>query len=136
MTLPEFPSWLEDSPYSPKYYDKHGMPISMARWSQLLGNYDEKHVAKTDLRVNGHDYYLSTVWLGMDYSFSMHPHAPIIFETMAFCDGDMAGLDEIFDRYSTFDQAMRGHKRWLRVLRRIAREQPRPKQLIHKGGKP
>ena len=45
-------------------------------------------------------------------------------------------IDEIFDRYSTMEEALRGHRRLLRELRGIARAQPRSKQLIHNGGKP
>ena len=64
MTLPDLPSWLEESPYAPKYYDMYGMPISMRRWSYLLGQ--DKHVAKSRFRMHGRQYYLSTVWLGLD----------------------------------------------------------------------
>jgi hypothetical protein len=73
--------------------------------------------------------WLSTVWLGIDYSF-MNVGRPIIFESMLFSpfahpdDFWPSGLhwfrnDLDMDRYSTEEEAMAGHKqlkqKWSRI---------------------
>lgn len=50
-------------------------------------------------------FYVSTVWLGVDYSFSFGP--PLIFETMVFFKS-WSELD--MERYTTEEQALAGHK--------------------------
>lgn len=57
-------------------------------------------------------YWVSTVWLGLDHSYS-EDAPPLIFETMVF-RGSYSGLD--MDRYTTEKQAKDGHikmvKKW------------------------
>jgi hypothetical protein len=66
---------------------------------------DYKRVAATTL-PNGR--WVSTVWLGFDYSFGDGP--PLIFETMVFpSERDMGELD--CERYSTEEAAKKGHER-------------------------
>jgi hypothetical protein len=50
------------------------------------------------------DVRVSTVFLGLDHSFWDGP--PILFETMVFINGSG---DEM-ERYSTWDEAVRGHE--------------------------
>lgn len=53
------------------------------------------------------DYFLSTVFLGIDYSFG--GDVPVLFETMLFCKGKDCGRH--FERYETIEQALEGHER-------------------------
>lgn len=88
-----------------RYYDKDGNIIPFDDWSKLYtGEY--KRVAETTLPDGT---WISTVWLGIDYSFGMG--APVIFETMVF-EKDADSADERdMDRYSTLAEAEQGHQR-------------------------
>jgi hypothetical protein len=50
---------------------------------------------------------VSTIFLGLDHNFGDGP--PLLFETMVF-SGRHAGVQE---RYSTWDEAVDGHARWV-----------------------
>ncbi len=86
----------------------------------MLYRLDGKQAVPTDLedaervfRGNRHvgdttigDTRVSTVFLGVDHAIS---GPPVLFETMCFggsYDGDQ-------ERYSTWDEAESGHKRWV-----------------------
>jgi len=68
-------------------------------------------------------FRVSTVFLGLDHNF--HDNGPPqLFESMAFSSGGWT--DEIMDRYSTWEEAERGHadmvesvreEEWLRVAK-------------------
>lgn len=70
-----------------------------------------EEMSKADTRHVGDDmikgYHVSTVWLGLDHQYFNGP--PLIFETMVF-HGDTCG-DIYMDRYTTWEQAVEGHKR-------------------------
>lgn len=68
----------------------------------------DRHVARTDLS----DSWVSTVFLGLDHSFSGGP--PVLFETMIFGGKH----DDFQDRYLTWDAAEAGHERAVRMVRR------------------
>lgn len=92
------------------YYvlDDAGQPVACdadawARWFET--SCDERVVAKTE-PTSGVE--VSTVFLGLDHSFDDGP--PIIFETMVFG----GPLDEQGERYSTREQALSGHTRWVK----------------------
>lgn len=91
-------------------FDKEGNQITMRQWSRLLEDWDYKKVAVTKL---GSGWTVSTVWLGLDHSFSTHPDSvPIIFETMCYhedSDHSHPLFDDYQRRYSTLDQAIEGH---------------------------
>ena len=125
-----------DEKYGPRYYDMQGKPISMWDWAMGHELRQDRHVGDTYLRLRGRVYRVSTVLLGLDHSFSPWPHKPLIFETMVFADEDMSGEFGICDRYSTKAEAQAGHKRIVKLVRRMVSERPRPKQLIYNGGKP
>lgn len=67
------------------YFDKKGKSIPVDKWARLFGDFKYKVVKKTKQG----DVEVSTVWLGMDHSWSWegkpedNPN-PIIFETMIF----------------------------------------------------
>lgn len=67
---------------------------------------------------------VSTVFLGNNYNFLSGK--PLIFETMVF-QGD--SFKEYCDRYSTWDEAIEGHKKaieWVENLTKISNENTPP----------
>ena len=77
----------------------------------------ESCVYKRDHGRVGHDrvgdVVVSTVFLGLDYSY--YSHIPLLFETMTF------GLeDDLQQRYETWDEAELGHKDVLGKVRGLA----------------
>ena len=124
---------VRDEPYSVRYYAMNGRPMTQAEWSHALSRY--KHVGWTELRVRGLRLEVSTVWLGLDHNWSRHG-PPLIFETMVFVSPRRIPFEDLMCRYSTLAQAQAGHVMMVRTVKRIVREIPRPKQLIHNGRKP
>ncbi len=78
-------------------------------WSDWFETAD-RIVKQTKLK-NG--YRVSTVFLGTDHSFTGGP--PLLFETMVFKGKDWSNLD--MDRYSTWDEAVEGHKQMVKKWR-------------------
>jgi len=78
----------------------------LMKWAEWLET-AERHVAQDEkggVRV-------STVFLGLDYSFYMSKgNAPILFETMVFGDNS----DERMERYATWEEAEKGHARFVK----------------------
>ena len=99
-----------NNPYS-GYYGRDGERISMRQWCSAFERKDKQRVAETTVG----DYWVSTVWLGMDHSFGEGP--PLIFETMIFNHSDVSKTDdEDFldlwcERYPTEAAALAGHER-------------------------
>lgn len=85
-------------------YDKKGRLLSLLEWAELMEDMEYKRVALTEL-PDGKT--VSTVWLGLDHSFS-EAGPPIIFETMVFPKGDLGELD--MERYATLEEAEAGHR--------------------------
>lgn len=83
------------------HYDKNGEPISLTEWARLFEDRDYQRVRSTMLA----GIHVSTVWLGLDHSFS-DGGTPVIFETMVFGKDDD---EEICVRYCTEDEAIIGH---------------------------
>ena len=69
---------------------------------------NSKRLLRQETLPNG--IRLSTVWLGLDHRFGKGP--PLIFETMAFQDGD----EILCERYSTRTEALDGHERLKKTL--------------------
>jgi hypothetical protein len=90
---------------------RNPVPTDLMTWARWFETAD-RHVAC--------DYvgpiYVSTVFLGLDHSWGRGP--PLLFETMVFADDDAHDL--ICRRYSTWEQAERGHIVALRYARRLA----------------
>lgn len=87
-------------------YDRYGTPIPDDWWDKAKhGDPALKWV--TDSRVGStvvDGVTVSTVWMGIDHNHS-GMGSPLIFETMVF-GGD---YDYELQRYSTEEQALRGH---------------------------
>lgn len=90
------------------YWDKAGQPITPRQYMALRWKLDDGTV--TDYARIGDDTIgdtrVSTVWLGVDHSFT-ETGPPIIYETMTF--GGEHG--EAVMRYCTEAQALDGHRR-------------------------
>lgn len=92
--------------------------LKWAEWFETSG--ERRKIAYDDVG----DHYVSTVFLGLDYSFG--GKKPILFETMVFEKGESKtklvtgdddklitynkSLDEFSRRYSTREEAVEGHR--------------------------
>jgi hypothetical protein len=84
------------------YYDKQGNKIDINDWGRLLGNDSYRKVAFDSVG----NVTVSTVWLGLDHNFYGEGEK-LIFETLVFGGED----DGYMERYSTLEEAKKGHKR-------------------------
>jgi hypothetical protein len=103
------------------YYlnDDHSIsPSTLEEWSNQLEHMtfnESKNVAEDTIG----NKLISTVWLGLDHNhFSVifiPTGPPLLFETMIFdtnASNDYSLGEDIYqDRYSTWDQAIIGHKK-------------------------
>jgi len=78
------------------------VPVDLLTWARWFETAN-RHVA-VDWPVPG--IRVSTVFLGFDQSFPGQKGPPLFFETMIFGGGE---LDEKQWRYSTWEEAERGH---------------------------
>lgn len=83
-----------------------GIEEFIKREQESLSNYvvKQQHVG---------NIYISTLFLGFDHSWGDAPK-PILWETMIF--GSKYGFYQ--DRYSTYDEALKGHKAAVELARR------------------
>ena len=88
------------------HYDYDGNPIDLWEWVRLF--HSDDILART--RVDD-DVEVSTVWLGLDYSFGIG--TPLIYETMIFSGPH----DEIQWRYPNRDAALAGHDQAVALAR-------------------
>lgn len=79
-------------------------------WSKTYKG-DSRFVAVTMISDPVSDIRVSTVFLGLDHSFTAGG-PPIVFETMVF-NGPMDGE---MDRYSTWDDAEEGHRNMVEAV--------------------
>jgi hypothetical protein len=91
-----------------KYYmldDDHGIVATddFMEWAKWFEKIDRRRVGRDEFG----DVSVSTVFLGVDYGFGGGP--PILFETMVFG----GALDGEIERYSTWDEAVEGHKKMI-----------------------
>lgn len=96
------------------FYDRSGEPIGRWTWMQKTCDRAYSRIARTTVMSAADPtvaYDVSTIWLGVDYSFG--EGVPVIFETMVFGDGR---LDLTGDRYPTEASARRGHEEMVTVV--------------------
>jgi hypothetical protein len=106
------------------YFGRDGQPISQEDWIAQMEDVKGRRVAEDTVG----DFWISTVWLGLDYGFGRGDR-PIIFETMVF-DNSEEGLGEsqkvldkvnlshrarlgpeaFCNRYCTEAEALKGHR--------------------------
>lgn len=100
--------------------DKDGNPIlepDIFKWARWMEK-GKRVIAQTHV---GH-YMVSTVFLGLDYSFS--GGTPILFESMVFDERKKRGEDEqddgMFNRYHTRQEAITGHMTIVELVKKKA----------------
>lgn len=82
--------------------------VDLMTWAKWLESPDR--IIK---QTNVGDVKISTVFLGLDYSFSNEPdHEPILYETMVFG----GKLNDSQERYTTYDLAEAGHAKWVKKV--------------------
>jgi len=99
-------------------YDREGRPQNMAWFNEKCADMEYKRVLETQIGP----YWVSTVWLGLDHSFS-DDGPPLIFETMVFAtdsrdpERDTLGPDLDCLRWSTEQEAIKGHQDMCTLVR-------------------
>lgn len=91
------------------YYDRQGRPVSAEEWSRLHSSGLDYLKVRRD--VVG-QYLISTVWIGLDHNFSP-TGPPLIFETMIFGPDEETSGGVLIDRYTTEEEAIKGHEETL-----------------------
>lgn len=110
-----------DIPMRYMYRDKEGRPISLLEWIELFA--DKSYQIIQQDRI-GKEIEVSTVWLGIDHGFGMTK--PIIFETMIF-----GGKHNQYQRrYSTIQDALKGHEAAVRLVRRPSKIRKKTKKRV------
>ena len=96
------------------YFDRMGNPISVAKWAVLNEILYYKVIKQEDIG----DFWVSTVWLGINHDF-FNQGPPIIFETMIFPKkGKEIDYDDRYmDRYCTEEDAIAGHAKALEIAK-------------------
>jgi hypothetical protein len=89
---------------------KQPVPATMEEWAEWYEKAD-RVVGQTNVSA---DWYVSTVFLGIDHNHSQSS-APVLFETMVF-GPDGSYLDHACVRYCGWDEAMDGHERMVDVV--------------------
>lgn len=83
------------------HYDYEGNPIGLGDWAMLFEDVENRIVRQDKVG----EYFVSTVWIGIDYRF-IGDGPPLIFETMVF---DADGSERDIARYSSEEEALKGH---------------------------
>lgn len=95
-----------------RYYklnpDHSTAPTSMQEWARKFESSKDRRVARTELGTVPGLVTVSTIFLGLDHGWD-EGGPPILFETMIIG----GPLDESQERYSTWDEAVAGHGRWV-----------------------
>ncbi len=85
--------------------------MKWGRWLEESYKNGKRRVAQTNIGK----IRISTVFLGMDHSFS-ETAPPLIFETMIFGTDDD---QELQWRYSTWDEALKGHQNAVAAVKKV-----------------
>lgn len=90
--------------------NKEPYPVDMMEVIRLYEDLEMKIVKQDKID----DVFVSTVFLGMDHSFSNKPgHQPVLWETMIF-GGEHSDYQE---RYTSHHDALEGHQRALELIK-------------------
>ena len=111
-----------------RYFRLKGRTVeecTQEEWADRHRNRDTRIIAQE--RIG--DYFLSTVFLGMDHGYGIGQ--PVLFETMVFAkNDDFEDFEDYQDRYCTYEEAEAGHEaavQW--VYRRIFTEEIEGKEI-------
>lgn len=96
-----------------RYYDLNDQPIkgpdAVLKWGRLYEK-EDRRIKQQYTRLG---YFVSTVWLGMNYQYDPKG-PPMIYETVVFRGKNRT--DVYSERYSTKKEALEGHKRAYRLF--------------------
>lgn len=111
------------------YYRKDGTPYPEGELGLKMFAEDFEYGNNRIGETYVNDYYVSTVWLGIDHD--PLGDVPLIFETMAFHNGN----EVYMQRYSTLIQAQVGHRFVVSLMRKRvnARKRCIKKHLLQLG---
>lgn len=98
-----------------RYYNRQGARICQRYWGELQNDNAYRVVARFEKMGQ---YFISTVWLGLDHNWWSPGNPPIIFETMVFG----GPLDQEQDRYSTEEAALAGHRAMIEKTERLKKD--------------
>jgi len=91
------------------YYKRDGTPHpNIMEWAKEFKAIEDRRVAK-DILSDGK--MVSTVFLGLNHNYG--EGLPLIFETMVFAS-ESDGEDLDMNRYSTEEEALKGHKKMVK----------------------
>lgn len=89
-------------------------------WGQFLKEGEKRRVGLDYVsfgKRNQHTIQISTVFLGLDYSFGFEKGAkPVVFETMTF--SEFKKIEQVQERYCTYEEALAGHKKVVAKIKR------------------
>jgi hypothetical protein len=110
-----------------KYYilkDRVAVPVSSVKeWADFYENQKLRRIRFNTIKK--YDIDISTVFLGLDHGYPQwaghtENYKPQIFETMIFWEKHE--LNNWCDRYSTWDEAVKGHREAIRLVIKTLRE--------------
>lgn len=88
---------------------------TLFKWARFMENRKNIIVKQDDIKnANGEDFFVSTVFLGLDHSWSNEK--PVLFETMIFPESESDDWEEYQERYCTWEEAKKGHKKAINYL--------------------
>lgn len=90
------------------HFDRNGQRMPFEEWAKAFENIDDRRIDLTEFPDGD---FVSTVWLGINHNFS-GIGLPLIFETMSYESGKWVDGD----RYSTEEEARKGHKVILKAV--------------------
>ncbi len=104
-----------------KCYARNGDEITTEQWARLM---EDRVYSTVKQERTEKGTLVSTVWLGLDHSFSFTgtPAPILIFETMVFSEAEAAKKswgDEYQQRYTTEEEALEGHERIANMVREL-----------------
>lgn len=99
--------------------DKSVSRCKLLEWAEQL-----EEMYKKDTHHIGEDCVnnmrISTVWLGLDHQW-VDGESPLLFETMIFKDNNFDS--DYLERYSTYEQALEGHKKAVEWVKNGCKEE-------------
>ena len=99
--------------------DENDNPVATEdylKWSEFFSSINNRSFGYTQLEGN---VTVSTIFMGIDYSFGLVEKNPILFETMVF-GGPLNGK---IKRYSSKDDAKKGHAAIVEEIRNHEEEE-------------
>ena len=87
--------------------------VSLLEWALWFEIGEHRIVKQENV---GKKHRVSTVFLGIDHNFS-NQGPELLFETMVFAEGEPENNDTY--RYSTYEQAERGHEKVVKSLKKL-----------------